>query len=281
MREALRSSLKRWAAMLAVCSLAAFLWWQNYGLQVTHTVVEAPIAEGMRMVQLSDLHSTFFGIGQERLAAAVRNQRPDVIVITGDFSDRRGDERASTVLLMELTKIAPVYCVTGNHEAAEKISGNASYDRFLQAFETSGARLLRGETVRLTDEISLTGADDVHFAGGLAKYDEYLNALGADAEGEYRLLLAHRPEFFDKYAAAGFDLTFSGHAHGGQIRLPLIGGLYAPAQGVLPRYTSGLYEQEDGVRLFVNRGLGNSVFPQRLGNRPEVSVIDIVPEGEW
>jgi len=144
--------------------------------------------------------------------------------------------------------------------------------------ETENARYLKGETVYLTDRISLTGAEDVAFKGSLKKYSGYITELGAQAEGEYRILLAHRPTPIDDYAAAGFDLALTGHIHGGQVRLPFVGGLYSPDEGFFPEYDSGLYEHESGMKLYVNRGLGNSGFPQRLFNRPEVAVIEIVPE---
>ncbi len=270
--------IKLWAAVLALCGLAAFLWWQNNALQVTRMVIEAPVKEGVRIVHLSDLHGKFFGLRQEQIARVVRAQQPDVIVMTGDYFDSSSDERAAVLLIEAISDIAPVYCVTGNHEWIDERAGRDCYDKLLTAIEQSDVRLLQGETVWLTDEISLTGAEDVPFAGGIKAYPEYLDGLYEASEGSYRLLLAHRPEFFEEYASAGFDLTLSGHAHGGQIRLPFVGALYAPGQEWWPRYTGGLYQLENGMKIVVNRGLGNSTFPIRLFNRPEVGVIELVAE---
>lgn len=268
-----------WLLTLAAALLGVFLWWQNNGLMVTEAKVRAEISEGIRILHLSDLHGAWFGPRQRWIQAAARKAEPDVIVITGDFIDRRCDERAAASLIDRMAEIAPAYCVTGNHEELERRAGTGTYERLIAAIEeTENAHLLRGETVWLTDEITLTGADDIPFAGGMSAYPGYIGALGEAAGGEFRILLAHRPEMFEFYSAAEFNLTLSGHAHGGQIRLPFAGGLYAPGQGLLPEYDSGLYEAENGMRMYVSRGLGNSVFPLRLFNRPEMTVIDILPE---
>ena len=155
----------------------------------------------------------------------------------------------------EAVKKAPCYYVTGNHEARINIFGD-EYSLFKAGLVNLGVRVLENESVDITldkDAISLTGIHDTGFdfttaAGSLVK--ESL------PEGEgYKILLAHRPEYFEQYEGA--DLIFSGHAHGGQIRVPFIGGLFAPGQGVLPRYDCGVYE-EDGRTMVVSRGLGNS-----------------------
>ncbi len=272
----------KWLVQCGVLALmagaAAFLWWQNHGLCVRELTVRARVREEVRMLHLSDLHGEWFGHGQSRMTAAARALRPDVIVMTGDFIDQRHDERAAAALLRELAKIAPVYCVTGNHEGMEQEAGNLAYERLLTAMEQPGVRLLRGETVELKDGVTLAGADDVSLAGGMEAYPQYIRDLSGTGKG-YRILLAHRPELFDMYTAAGFDLTLAGHAHGGQIRLPIVGGLFAPGQGVLPEYTSGLYEQDNGARMVVSRGLGNSDFPVRLLNRPDVTLVVLKPEG--
>ncbi len=270
-----REMIRLWAAALILCGIAAFLWWQNSAIQVTYLTVRAPVKEGVRIVHLSDLHGKFFGLRQERLARAIRAQEPDVIVITGDYFDATCDERAAIALIEALRDIAPIYCVTGNHEWYERNADRDSYKNLRAAFEELGAQLLRGKTVWLTDEISLTGADDFRFLGSQSAYSWYIERLGRKAEGEYRILLAHQPNLFRDYVRAGFDLTLSGHAHGGQIRLPFIGGLFSSGEGFLPKYTSGLYEAGNGSQLIVSRGLGNSVFVPRLFNRPEVGVIDI------
>ena len=126
----------------------------------------------------------------------------------------------------------------------------------------------------LRPDVSLTGAQDVRFVvDSAAAYGGYVASLAPQPD-VFSILLAHRPEFAPDYAAAGFDLALCGHAHGGQIRLPVLGGLYAPGQGVLPHYDSGLYDV-DGMTLAVSRGLGNSVFPFRVNNRPELVLLTV------
>ncbi len=265
--------------LFAAALLGFFLWWNNAALVVSETVIPAPIEGEIRLVQLSDVHGAWFGRGQARIAAKVRGIQPDVIVITGDLIDRFHDDEAAYALIREMAKIAPSYIVTGNHEKLEENEADGSYDRLLKVIEeTENAYLLRGETVELMPDVTLTGADDVSFAGGLGGYPEYLKGLSGQAGEDFSILLAHRPEMMERYAAAGFSLTLSGHAHGGQIRLPFIGGLYAPGQGARPEYTSGLYEIGEGSMMYVNRGLGNSVFPFRLFNRPEIAVLTITGE---
>lgn len=272
-------SKKRWSRQCVCLVIAAllgvFIWWNNGALSVSYTTVEADVNEEFRILHLSDLHSAWFGREQSRIVRRAENIEPDVIVFTGDMIDERYDERAAVCLIEKMAELAPVYCVTGNHEELERRTGKGGYERLIEAIErTENAYLLRGETVQLTDDLTLTGADDLSFAGWMSKYPAYLEELGSAAEG-FSILLAHRPEMFDLYAEAGFELTLAGHAHGGQIRLPVLGGLFAPGQGILPELDSGLYEDENGAMIYVNRGLGNSGFPLRVFNWPELAVIDI------
>ena len=273
-------SKKRWSRqcvyLLIAALLGVFIWWNNCALTISRVQLETDVDEGIRILHLSDLHGAWFGKEQSRLVGYAEEIEPDVIVITGDFIDKRCDERAAVCLIESLARIAPVYCVTGNHEELERRAGTGTYERLLEAAEEiENAWFLRGETVQLNDEISLTGADDIPFAGGMSAYEGYISRLGEQTEAEFSILLAHRPEMFPYYSEAGFELTLSGHAHGGQIRLPLAGGLLAPGQGWLPEYDSGLFTHEDGGMMYVNRGLGNSAFPLRLFNRPEMTVIEI------
>lgn len=270
----------RWCVYLLIAALlGVFLWWNNCALTISYLEIESDVEQGIRILHLSDLHGAWFGKDQSRIVRYAGEIGPDVIAVTGDFIDARHDERAAVSLIERLSLIAPVYCVTGNHEELERRAGTGTYERLLDAVENmENARFLRGETVYLDGEIALTGADDIPFAGGMSGYGAYIGRLAEEADAEFSILLAHRPEMVEFYSEAGFDLTLSGHAHGGQIRLPLIGGLIAPGQGILPEYDSGLYTDGDGRMMYVNRGLGNSVFPFRLFNRPEMTVIDILPE---
>ena len=162
-----------------------------------------------------------------------------------------------------------MYYVTGNHEARAPEAAQALLDGLTRA----GVTVLRSEAVDLQEggeSIRLIGVDDPSF-GGEANLDATLEALSSD---DFTILLAHRPEKIDEYAKWGIDLVLSGHAHGGQIRIPGIGGVYAPGQGFFPKYTSGEYAV-GGTTMIVSRGLGNSVLPLRVNDRPEVVIVTL------
>lgn len=257
------------SGLLAVLALiAVYLYAQNSWLQLSRYALKADLEKPMTIVQLSDLHNARFGEEQARLLDMVRAQSPDAIVITGDLiDDTKGGHEPALELARGCASIAPTYFVTGNHEKLSR-----SYEAFLLEMEKTGVINLSGRTVTLEGGVTLTGAQDAGFIGR-ENYADYVASLAPEAAG-YHILLAHRPEFVASYAAAGFDLAICGHAHGGQIRLPFIGGLYAPGQGKLPRYTAGLYDEGD-ITMLVSRGLGNSVFPFRVNNRPEVAALTI------
>ena len=257
------------SGLLAVLALiAVYLYAQNSWLQLSRYALKADLEKPMTLLQLSDLHNARFGEEQARLLDMVRAQSPDAIVITGDLiDDTKGGHEPALELARGCAAIAPTYFVTGNHEKLSR-----SYEDFLLEMEKTGVINLSGRTVTLENGVTLTGAQDAGFIGR-ENYTDYVASLAPQTDG-YHILIAHRPEFIAAYAAAGFDLAICGHAHGGQIRLPFIGGLYAPGQGRLPRYTAGLYDEDD-MTMLVSRGLGNSVFPFRVNNRPEVAALTI------
>ena len=223
----------------------------------------------MRIVQLSDLHNAEFGTDNRRLLEAVSAAEPDLIFLTGDLLDsRRTDVAIALEFVREVIKIAPVYYSLGNHEGRIP----EIHEPFEEELRKLGVQVLRNEVAVLEREgqqLYIAGIDDPEFFPSQEAFLECLNELCHD-DG-YTLLLSHRPELFGDYCDAGAELVFSGHAHGGQFRLPWVGGLYAPHQGAFPEYDAGLFSQ-DSTKLIVSRGLGNSIFPFRLFNRPEVVV---------
>jgi len=228
--------------------------------------------EGFRIVQVSDLHQGRFGPGQSRLAAAIRRAAPDIIVFTGDLID--GDDTSpATQLIAALQGLAPMYYVTGNHEAR-----TAAYDTFRIWAGGHGVTVMDGCVRAITrgdDEIALLGIADPEVLGAqddAAAIGRQLTELMPQAAGRCRVLLAHRPEQMAVYAAYGIDLALTGHAHGGQIRLPGIGALFAPDQGLLPRYDHGIYTMA-GTTMVLSRGLGCSVVPIRLFNPAELVTV--------
>lgn len=239
--------------------------------------------QGFRIAHISDLHNAEFGESNEKLLNMIAQAEPDIIAITGDIVDcRRTDTEVALSFVKQAVEIAPCYYVTGNHEARVP----EAFEVLLSGLEEAGVTVLRNEAISLTagdEHISLLGAEDPDFT-----YMSYSDTQGRiinnalqeitpkDSE-EFTLLLSHRPELFDVYIENDIDLVLSGHAHGGQVRLPFIGGLYAPHQGLLPEYDGGLYSQ-DGTNLIVSRGIGNSLFPLRVFNPPEVILIELAQE---
>ena len=276
-------------AALALAVLAALLLagnaWANarvWNARVEIRGEKIPAAfDGFVLCQVSDVHNEARGEGNAALLRALREAAPDLICITGDFLDsRRTDLDFALELAGQLAEIAPAVYVTGNHEA--RLKDLSALEAGLAA---RGVRALRDGWTPLArggEEIALIGLDDPGFAAGedwtlsegLDQTQARLSALLAQAGDRFSLVLSHRPELLPAYADAGADLVLSGHAHGGQVRLPGIGGLFAPGQGILPRLTSGVYARGE-TRLVVSRGLGNSSFPLRVFNPPEIVTVTL------
>lgn len=254
--------------------LAAWLVWGNYSLEVNeYTVRDARIPQGFsgfRIAQVSDLHNASLGKENVRLLDALREARPDIIVVTGDLVDsRRPDMEVAETFVKAAGKIAPVYYVSGNHESRQDYP--AIRDMLLKA----GAVVLDNEKCTLQrngDAVTLLGLADPQFSSEEAQEAE-LRGLMEDVSG-YSILLSHRPELFEMYEAAGVCLCFTGHAHGGQVRIPFIGGVIAPHQGFFPKYDSGMYKIGDSVML-LSRGVGDSVIPLRINNRRSLLVAEL------
>ena len=227
--------------------------------------------EGLRIVQLSDLHTASFGEGNGRLISAVAAAEPDIIAITGDIIDQttkaeKGREYLTT-LMAGLTDIAPVYYVTGNHEWA---CGWTS--ELLETLEGCGVTVLRNEYVVLErggDKIVLAGVDDPNGPYDMKTPEELVAEINAQQGDPYVLMLAHRNNFIDMWSDIGVDAVLCGHAHGGIVRLPFTDGLVAPGMEWFPTYTSGVYVQ-GGTELLVSRGIGNTRGTLRLLNNPQV-----------
>ena len=242
----------------------SFLYMQNNLIKVNTMLYKNPkIPEtfrGFSIVQISDLHDKSFGKGQSRLVKKIRGLSPDIIVVTGDIIDKRKNSMAGALSFMEqAVKIAPVYFVSGNHEEnfAWRIPMYAG-------FSDLGVKILLNEKTVLEKNgrtINLWG---------LRNLDGYIPCLKkiAGEKDALNIVLSHRPDRFGIYEKSGADLVFTGHAHGGLIRL-FGRGLFAPNQGFFPKYTSDAYVR-GGTTMVVSRGLGHALFPQRFMNRPEI-----------
>jgi predicted MPP superfamily phosphohydrolase len=256
-----------------VIVIILFCNFQNKHLETTHYTYAAEQLdadlEGYRIVQISDLHNAKFGKNNQKLVGRIRECEPDMIVLTGDLVDSNHTNVDRAVQFVdEIVKICPVYYVTGNHEYwLEK----SEYDELMDGLIGAGVVILDDQVVEISmgdAKFRLVGLDDKSLADGT------LEALLSD-EKELTVVLAHEPQYFARYAGTGVDLVLSGHAHGGQFRLPFVGGIVAPDQEFLPEYTAGEYYM-DGTEMIVSRGLGNSVIPARLFNYPEIVCVELV-----
>ena len=270
-------------AAAAAAAFSAYVYKGNRTLDVDrYTVSSADIPAGFdsfNIVQLSDLHDADPDKFINGFFDSIRACEPDVIFITGDSvtSYPPSYENAAD-MLPELTDIADVYFVSGNHEAREP----EQYEKLLEAFAEYGVRVLDNESVTLTrngDSINLIGITDPIFFGDMDKrrsiIERKMESLTSD--GMYNIMLFHHPEYLDEISSAHVQLAFTGHAHGGQFILPFIGGLIAPGQGLFPEYTEGIYEQS-GTRMVVSRGIGRSAFPFRINNNPEIVCVTLKSE---
>ena len=259
--------------------LGSNIWLQSTTYEVSSPRIP-PLFDGYCIVQISDLHNSRFGAGQSRLLRRIRVAHPDLIAVTGDLAGADWKRSANSLeLIRQLPLLAPVYFVIGNHEA------NTHDLRGLIGFLGGlGVHLLHNASVpveRGEQVIELAGIDDPEgFSVGRHSWTASLTAWRQELEvvrqriepNRYAILLSHRPEFIRSYEQAGFNLVLAGHAHGGLIRIPFLGPLYAPGQGKLPRYTSGMHLLND-TTLVVSRGLGRGMTPLRFLNRPEVVIV--------
>jgi len=275
--------IKRSILLIAtLVGFSIFLYLQNNLISITEVKITSskiPSSfKGYKILQISDLHNKKFGDNQDVLIQKIKSIDPDIIAITGDLIDSKSyDAEVSMQLIREIVKKYPVYFVTGNHE-----QWSGKYNSLEKELKKYGVNVLRNEHVGIRkgeQEINLLGIDDPEFGTGNRDegniiIDEIKKAKIEMQPDRYNVLLSHRPEFIKEYTNERLDLVLSGHAHGGQVRLPFIGGLVAPNQGVLPKYTAGLYVEQN-TSMVVSRGLGNSIIPQRILNRPEIVVVQL------
>lgn len=253
--------------------------------------VDTPI----RIALITDLHSCKYGKKQTKLLDAIYAESPDLVLLGGDIFDDVIEDTNTELFLAGISEKYPCYYVTGNHEYW---SGQAKFSAKIDILNKYNIVILAGtsEVVEVNGEsINLCGVNDPDaymveidsetdpqaYAEAQNRkevtFTQQLDNVSSVSEnGNFTLLLSHRPEFFEQYTDYNFDLVLSGHAHGGQWRVPLVlNGLYAPDQGVFPEYAGGRYEQ-DGTTMIVSRGLAReSTWAPRVFNRPELVIVDI------
>lgn len=261
--------------MVAFLVIYLFLYINNHWIITTEHIYESEKIpenfDGLRITQVSDLHDGLFGSNQKHLVEKVKETNPNVIFITGDIIDsNRYNLEQSLDAVRQFVEIADVYYVIGNHEVAIN-----QVEEIYEALSEIGVHVMSNTSLTLTlngESINLVGIEDP--LNGLDTQTMLNKAVKNMNPDLFTVLLAHRPEEFNMYVQNQIDLVFSGHAHGGQIRIPGIGGLVAPSQGLFPKYTAGTFE-EDQTTMNVSRGLGNSKFPFRILNLPEIISVEL------
>lgn len=250
----------------------------------TYAIISSELPDtfhGYRIAHISDLHNTQLGQDNDQLLTMLREAAPDMIAITGDLIDSRNTNVDIAVqFVKEAVKIAPCYYVTGNHEA--RIN---TYIELKNELISAGVVVLEDTSVEIViggQSITLIGVDDPSFQTDYLLGDSEnvihakLSKLYTDRNG-FTILLSHRPELFDTYVDFDINLILSGHAHGGQFRIPFIGGVVAPNQGLFPEFDSGIYTKGN-TNMLLSRGIGNSIIPLRINNKPEVILIELISQ---
>ena len=275
---------KHWLCAIAICIVVISVWiiQDNTNLEITeYYVTSSEIPDSFdcfEIAQISDLHNAEFGDENKDLLVLLSQIKPDVIALTGDLIDsRQTDIEIALDFAGKAAQIAPVYYVTGNHEARVP-----EYEQLKMGLTEAGVIVLENQKVQITkdgERITLMGIQDPSFQSDYLFGDaesvskQAITSLQNESDG-FTVLLSHRPELFEVYVDAGVDLVFSGHAHGGQFRLPVVGGLVAPNQGFFPKYDAGQFIEES-TTMIVSRGVGNSIIPFRINNPPEIVVVEL------
>lgn len=277
-----RNSLRFILLVLFLIGLGIWMTMDNTSLEIMeYTIVSDALPQGFsgfRIAQISDLHNTELGKNNSKLLSILAEVDPDIIVITGDLIDsRRTDLKIALEFTSQAYQIAPVYYVTGNHEARVP-----EYEKLKNGLSEAGVVILDDEKIRIEangEYLTLMGIKDPSFTVDYLSEDAAAVAIAKlndlrNASDGYTILLSHRPELFETYVGCEMDLVLTGHAHGGQFRLPLIGGLFAPNQGFFPKYDAGIFSEGE-TSMIVSRGIGNSIIPFRINNRPEIVLVNL------
>jgi len=275
---------EKWYAIITIVVViaAAFIILENYDVKTyKYNIKSEKIPEAFdnfRIVQVSDLHNAEFDKYNSTVLSPIFHAKPDIIVITGDMIDSRNtDIEVAVSFAQKAVNIAPVYYINGNHESRVR----DEYEELKNGLTEAGVTVLENESVDISigdETITLIGINDPTFPMKLVddtmeqNVAHQLMSVIPDNDN-YKVLLAHRPEYFDVYAG-NVDLVLSGHAHGGQFRIPFVGGLVAPGQGLFPEYYEGSYIKEN-TEMIVSRGVGNSIIPFRINNKPEIIIAEL------
>ncbi|MFA5013716.1 MAG: metallophosphoesterase [Candidatus Paceibacterota bacterium] len=255
--------------ILLIVLIADIFWEINFPKTERVEIKTEKIAKGeeIKILQISDLHSTIFFNNNKYLYQQIKDANPDIIVITGDFIDKRtSDYRYVYSFIDEISKLNKnIYFVFGDHEQKD--------------IKTITTELLKRRVIVLdTQSIVFTKNNQNINLLGLNYYNDSKSLdfiRSATNERLYSVLLAHNPDFAIENKNIGVDLVLSGDTHGGQVRLPIIGAIFVPGQFVFPKYTKGIYKLSERATLYIDSGLGNTFFPIRFLNQSQISLITI------
>lgn len=270
-------------AGILVIATCFSLYASRFMLCTSRYTIQADVCQDVRMVQLSDLHNSSFGCQNVRLIQKINNYKPDLILITGDLLISGEDNiDVATDLITRLSAIAPVYCSMGNHELEYEVRTGQDIAKI---YEAAGATLLdqsyaditiNGQNLRIGGIYGYCLLEEYLFSDQSVESLQFMRDF--ENTDRYTILLSHLPYawinygFMKKYDV---DLIFSGHIHGGQIRIPLIGGLYEPEMKWFPGRSAGIYSENNAITI-LSRGLGsaNEKLP-RFNNIPEIVVVNL------
>ena len=250
---------------------------QNKKLKVRRTTLKfdkLPQAfDNFKIAQVSDIHCDKVGLSDLSFINKIKNFNPDMIVITGDILDSYNNNMDIAYnILSQLAIIAPCYFVSGNHE----LRLPKEYAELKNIMKKLNITYVHNSNLLITknnESLNLVGVEDYNFFKNKDKLNHRANFIKSleklYSPNHFNILLSHRPEKFPIYAEVKYELIFSGHAHGGQWRLPFVGGIFSPSQGFFPKYTNGNYVLKNST-MIVSQGLGNSSFPIRINNRIEL-----------
>ncbi len=274
--------------LLAVILCIGIIYHDTHHFHMVYYQLTHPkLVKSLRIVVLADLHETVYGKDNKQLLSAVKELRPDLVLVAGDMvtADKKTDFASSAAFLKALAGEFPVYYGMGNHES--RIAANCQeygdgYEAYRRKLTKAGVIFLQNESTVLSKyNIMLHGLElEEAYYYKLTKKKlpaDYMEAKCGTCGGSYfHLLIAHNPEFFPQYADWGADLTVSGHVHGGIVRLPVLGGVISTSFRLFPNYDGGLFSG-NGSFMIISRGLGSHTIPLRMFNPGECVVIDMKP----
>ncbi|EHL09130.1 Ser/Thr phosphatase family protein [Desulfitobacterium hafniense DP7] len=265
-----QKGISRRTFIIGGIGLLSYLYFNVHSLAVKHYTVAInglpQEFEGFTILHLTDLHAKKYGDRQDKLIRLINRQNFDMVAMTGDFIDKDNPDLEPTLELIQGLAAKPIFFVPGNHEWRYDFSIKSSLEEHgVKILDNKNAELARGDA-----RLWIAGVDDPYL-----HRDKLEEALHGIADAQPKLLLAHAPNIFKPAAESGVELVLVGHTHGGQVRLPLIGAIVAPGQGLFPQYDYGHFTA-GSTNMIVNGGLGESTLPLRFCSRPEIVLVKLV-----